>query len=285
MRVCARSERAENCIVWVLALLAGQCVAAPDAGIQWQRDAGGRTASGAGLMAEHWRLQLPLHDVVTREEQLQIRLQLQGNRFRWQGVNAADGDYLWAGVRWSYQQWRSTNSQLRLSLEPGVMAAGVSAGSDSLAVNLGLLWRQFGDADGFWQAGVVVDRRFGDMDPRPALAFAGKFGTHSEWLLGFPETRLETAWAQDWRSWVRIAPDGGVWVESVPGQPGISRVQYSNWVAALGGRLQWRQPLWITFEMGWQRGRWLQATDSTGVVIETRPPASYFWQAGLGWSF
>jgi hypothetical protein len=252
-------------------------------GLLWSRDTAATPASGSGTLFASSRLDLalPLQKLDAREDGISSGFHLSMDRFRWVGTDAASRDYYWIGLPIRYYQWRGQSNQLRLLLEPGLMTDGQALDADNLSANVTVLWRGLPSQSFFWQVGATVDRRMGDFQPRPAAAIAWRGGDNTELLLGFPETRIETGWQQGVRTWLHIRPEGGVWREQIKGQTGKFDVRYRNWRMGLGAGLEWRDNLWLSMEVGQQRLRSIEATDSSAVRTQAHPADNNYWQAGL----
>lgn len=267
-----------------LATVSGAAMAVD--GVYWSRDVpvSVKSGDGTGLAMSALELTLPIQQLDAREDGFSSAFTVNETRFDWQGTTATSSPYYWVGVPLRYYQWRSAQDQLRIHLEPGLMTDGDVTDSKALGANLLLAWRSMPQRDFFWQLGLMVDRRFGDFRPRPNAAIAWHSG-NTELLLGFPETRLEYMIQPGWRGWLRAAPDGGVWREQLSGQAGTYEVNYRSWRLGLGSGMEWRSGWWLELEAGLQRGRQLEATDTTLASLSIQPKPNHYWRAGLAWRF
>ncbi|MCY0965852.1 hypothetical protein [Parathalassolituus penaei] len=267
-----------------LATVSGAAMAVD--GVYWSRDVpvSAKSGDGTALTMSELELTLPIQQLDAREDGFSSAFTINETRFDWQGATATQSPYYWVGVPLRYYQWRSAQDQLRIHLEPGLMTDGEVTDTKALGANLLLAWRSMPQRDFFWQLGLMVDRRFGDFRPRPNAAIAWHSG-NTELLLGFPETRLEYMIQTGWRSWLRAAPDGGVWREQLSGQTGTYEVNYRSWRMGLGSGLEWRSGWWLELEAGLQRARQLEATDATLASVSIEPKPNHYWRAGLAWRF
>ncbi len=252
-------------------------------GFSWSKDVSAMPESGTGTSfgTDQMSLMLPLQENQGREEGLRTSAGLTVTSFEWTGSDAASSQYFWLSMPIQYWQRRMTSGQIRIRFEPGLMTDFDNINTDSLMANLQLYWRQQMSGDWFWQAGLMVDRRFGDVTPRPMAGIAWKAFSSTELLLGLPETRLQTGWNKHFTSYLNIRPDGGVWREAIEGLDGSYDVRYRNWRMGLGADFWWRGNIWINAELGQQRLRKITAHDSTGAKVTANPADNNYWQAGI----
>lgn len=255
-------------------------------GLFWSRDVAvaAQQGDGTALAVSKLELALPWQQLDAREDGFSSGIRVNETRFDWSGTTAADSALYWVGVPLRYYQWRSSTGQLRLQLEPGLMTDGNVTSAEALGTDVLLAWRGLPERGFFWQVGLMVDRRFGDFKPRPQVALAAVAGD-TEWLLGFPETRVEHLLQPGWRGWLHIRPDGGVWREQLQGQTQITEVMYRSWRMGAGTGLEWQPGWWLELEAGLQRGRQLEAVDSTQATLRIQPGNNHFWRAGIALHF
>ncbi len=255
-------------------------------GLHWLNEAGGSPDSGAGTEfgSSTISLTLPIEQGQRGEEQVTTAFHLDRTEFRWEGVTAADKEYYWLSVPIRYEQRRGSGTSFMVRFEPGLMTDLDGVDSDHLAADLELVGR-IHHGMGFWQFGVIVDREFGNFNPRPVLGVALKSAGGTEMLIGFPQTRIQTRWGRDFSTYLHARPGGGVWREKHDALPDDSfDVRYTNWRIGLGAEFRWREHFWLNAELGTLRNRKIEATDSSGgtaVSTSATPGDDTYWMVGV----
>ncbi|KZZ46028.1 MAG: DUF6268 family outer membrane beta-barrel protein [Saccharospirillaceae bacterium] len=240
---------------------------------------------GSKFSSSQMSITLPLEVKRNRQESAASYLHLDQTSFKVGGSDIASNDYYWLSVPVHYRQRRDRDNEFLIQIEPGVMTDLKSLESDSLAANLEIYGRRYRSGGGFWQFGVVIDRAFGDLNPRPALATSFQSSKQTRVLLGFPRTKITTQWGNSLTSFLHIRPAGGVWREEITDQDGAFKVSYRNWRIGMGGEFRWRKQLWLTAEIGQTRLRTIEAADNTGSVKTSRPGDDAYTQFGLSIKF
>lgn len=223
----------------------------------------------------------PLGEKSRSDESIKSAFHIDVTEFRWTGTTGAQSDYYWISMPLEYRQQRGRSAQFIVRAEPGFMTDMNVLSSDSLMVNLDLIGRVNRRSGSFWQLGLTVNREFGDLNPRPVIGMALKPTRDTEMLLGFPKTRIQTAWSSSLSSYLRIAPEGGVWEEEIEGLTGTYRTAYSNWKLGFGVDFHWQEALWLNAEVGQMRHRRIWATDADGADVVATPADDRYWQTGI----
>jgi len=252
--------------------------------LNWTYEVPGTPDLGTGtrFSANTFSFTLPLERAKRGNESLQSDFNLDMTEFRWEGANAAEGEYFWISAPVRYRQKRGNGGEFHLMLEPGLMTDLDAVGADNLNVNLEVSGRTYTGRTTFWQYGIVVNREFGDRNPRPLIALATKITPTTEMLLGFPRTSFQTRWSKTLSSFARIYPDGGFWREEVDGvtPAKTTAVAYTNWRMGVGAEFRWRDGMWLSAEIGQMRNRTIRATDSTGAEVSADPADNGYWRLG-----
>lgn len=267
--------------------------------------AGIESGSGSGFGMRQLSVTGPLVHGRDGNEQWQTAWQFEYTQFDWQGTTAAAGDYVWVSLPIAYQQQRSARHQLRIVIEPGLMSDLSQLDTDHFMVNVQALSRHtLRHVREYWQWGVIVDRRFGDAEIRPSVAYAWPVSRHTQASVGFPFSSLQTQWSESLHTFVRVQPVGGVWQETVtlaaagdageeeggdaevgdaasPGGELSSRLRYRSWQASLGARAAWRDGWWVSAEVGQLRNRRIVATSTDGSRTRATPSNHGYWLLGL----
>lgn len=259
-------------------------------GLKWTNDVYGLVDNGSGTRFASSRISLDMPWLRTRVggEKLETNVYLESTEFRWSGVSAGEGDYIWLSVPVFYRQERAGNHELHLRLEPGLMTDLKAVGTESIGVNAEISGRTYLNRRSFLQYGVVVNRMFGDFKPRPLLAWATKITHSTELLLGFPKTNLQTRWGSGLSTYARFYPDGGLWREKVQLDTGVtatgsdvSEISYRNWRLGTGVEFQWQDNIWFNAEIGQLRNRQIEARDSTATTVKAAPGQNGYWGLGV----
>ncbi|MAD46414.1 MAG: hypothetical protein CMI02_19265 [Oceanospirillaceae bacterium] len=252
-------------------------------GISWSTE--GPSAPDTGDGTEFGRtflsFTMPLGERERGQESIRSAFHVDITEFRWSGTTAAQNDYYWISMPLEYRQQRGRSSEFIVHAEPGFMTDMNVLSSDSLAVNLDLIGRVYRRSGSFWQLGLTVDRTFGDLNPRPIIGVAFKPTRDTEVLLGFPKTRIQTAWNEALSSYLRIAPEGGVWEEEIDGQTGTYRTAYSNWKLGFGVDFHWQRGFWLNAEIGQLRHRRIWSYDADATKRVATPAEDRYWQVGI----
>lgn len=251
-------------------------------GIQWSRDVlvAPESGTGSAFSVNELSLDLPMSDLSGGGETLLIDLRVVATEFRWTGTDAGQNDYYWVALPMDYQQKRGRQDELRLLFEPGLMTDPDGVGTDRLAANLAASWRHYVRPGFFWELGVLVDRRIGDLQPRPLASVAWK-ASDTEVLLGFPDSRIQTRWNSATSTYLHYRPAGGVWRETIKALDQTHDIRYRTWRLGMGAEVRWRSAVWLNAELGTQKLRHVEATDSTGAKVSATPAQSGYWLVGL----
>ncbi|MDF1762222.1 MAG: hypothetical protein P1U57_02335 [Oleibacter sp.] len=271
--------------------------------LTWANDIPSSIDSGDGSLFSS--SQLSFSSRIQSTEYNQQRLKVDGSfqmmQFRWQGVEAAQGEYFWLSMPIAYQQKRSAKQEFHWTLEPGLMTDINTLGFSSLAVNASLFGRSFFSPAQFIQYGVIVNRTFGDFNPRPLLAYGTRLTARSELLIGFPRTSFHTRWSSEFNTYISMYPDGGVWREevnlSVAGDPAATpptldgsaptekSLHYRTYRVGFGGEFNWQANIALSAEIGQLRLRQIDATDTSGSEVKAKLNDSGYWRLGARMSF
>ncbi|MFP6844298.1 MAG: hypothetical protein VB958_03685 [Thalassolituus sp.] len=258
-------------------------------GLYWRNDVNGGVKSGAGtrFSSNELSLTIPLERKRNGSEDVSTALNLDLTEFRWSGTTAAQSEYYWISMPISYRQRRSGGQEFYIRAEPGLMTDLNALEGKNIGVNVELSGRTYVSKSDFWQYGIIVDREFGDFNPRPLVGYATKPTAQTEMLLGFPKTLIQTRWSREVSTYLSIRPAGGVWREEVTLDaaatvtPSVSDVKYTNWRMGVGGEFHWRERFWLNGEIGQLRNRRIRATDNTGVEVVATPGQDAYWQIGI----
>jgi hypothetical protein len=111
------------------------------------------------------------------------------------------------------------------------------------------MWRyQLTDASALTM-GIGVNRLFGDYKPIPLVSYQYNIGKSIQLDLGFPITKAEYRWRDDWSVYASAAPVGGNWRYESEQEEKLN-ISYSSWIAATGVRYQFSRNMWATLEVG-----------------------------------
>lgn len=253
-------------------------------GFIWSSDTYGSLDAGAGsrFSSSQMAVTIPLERQKSGNEAFNSDVHLDITTFRWTGTTAASGEYFWLSAPIYYRQMRTSGTEIHVKFEPGLMTDLDAIGTENLTANIELSGRSYTGRTSFFQYGVVVNREFGDRNPRPLLAYATRLTNATEMWLGFPRTNIQTRWSSDVSTYFRVYPSGGFWREEVDGlvPVKVTDIAYSNWHVGVGSELHWRDNIWFSVEIGQLRNRSVSAIDATGLKVRATPADNGYWQLG-----
>lgn len=118
------------------------------------------------------------------------------------------------------------------------------------------IWRYQSTKKSSWVMGIGVNRLFGVYKPIPLLSYNYKLTKHMQFDLGFPITKAEYRWRDDWSAYTSIAPVGGNWRYESDSSSNSSvekerlNLSYTSWIGALGMRYRVKNNYWASLEVG-----------------------------------
>lgn len=120
------------------------------------------------------------------------------------------------------------------------------------------IWRYKSTENSSWVMGVGVNRLFGSYKPIPLLSYQYHVTERIQLDFGFPVTKAEYRWRNNWSMYSSIAPVGGNWrYENKGANRSVSQedeerlsMSYTSWIAALGLRYRVKDHYWATLEVG-----------------------------------
>lgn len=114
-----------------------------------------------------------------------------------------------------------------------------------------LLWRYRDKSSPHsYTFGVGLNRLFGEYKPVPMVAYSYQPSPYTRYDLGFPVTKVEHRFHQDWTWFSAIAPLGGNWRYEENVTSTRVNLSYKSWIATLGVRRQLKNNIWLTLEWG-----------------------------------
>jgi len=116
------------------------------------------------------------------------------------------------------------------------------------------LWKYEDSPATSWVMGVGANRIFGEYLPIPLLSYQYRLSNHSQVNIGFPVTKYENRFNQDWTAFSAVKPVGGNWRFKTSANNDVN-VSYSSWIASAGVRYQFKPRFWATIEIGKSLGR------------------------------
>lgn len=129
------------------------------------------------------------------------------------------------------------------------------------------IWKYDATDVSSWTMGVGANRLFGEYKPIPLISYQYRPSMQTQIDVGFPITKLEHRFHNDWTGFTAVKPVGGNWrFEALNGER--VNVSYSSWVASAGMRYQFKPKIWASLEIGQGLARKfeIETEDSTGEV-------------------
>jgi len=111
------------------------------------------------------------------------------------------------------------------------------------------VWRYQSTDVSAWTMGIGFNRLFGEYKPIPLISYQYQAAEGLQLDLGFPITKAEYRWQNDWSSYASIAPVGGNWRYETVDHERLN-ISYTSWLAAVGIRYQVKPKMWATLELG-----------------------------------
>ena len=111
------------------------------------------------------------------------------------------------------------------------------------------IWKYDSTEHSGWTMGVGANRLFGEYLPIPLIAYQYRPSTNTQIDVGFPVTKYEHRWANDWTGFAAVKPVGGNWRFKDDENDAVN-VSYTSWVASTGVRYQFKPRMWATLEIG-----------------------------------
>ena len=129
------------------------------------------------------------------------------------------------------------------------------------------IWRYQSSDVSAWAMGIGFNRLFGEYKPIPLISYQYQVVTALQLDLGFPVTKVEYRWQNNWSTYTSVAPVGGNWrYESLEHEK--LNISYTSWGAAAGVRYQFKPKLWMTLELGQSLARKLSLDANNNVDAE-----------------
>ncbi len=126
------------------------------------------------------------------------------------------------------------------------------------------IWRYQSTDVSAWTMGVGFNRLFGEYKPIPLISYQYQAAEGLQLDLGFPITKAEYRWQNDWSSYASVAPIGGNWRYETQEHEKLN-ISYTSWVAAMGLRYQVKPKVWATLELGQSLARTLNLNADNSV--------------------
>ncbi len=112
------------------------------------------------------------------------------------------------------------------------------------------LWDYQASETSNWNIGAGVSRVFGEYVPFPIISYASRVQPNFEFIIGFPETKVEYRYKENWSSFVSLGPNGGVWRYQEDKDSENVNLTYSSWEVFAGVRYQIEPQIWSTLKIG-----------------------------------
>lgn len=129
------------------------------------------------------------------------------------------------------------------------------------------IWRYQSTDVSAWTMGVGFNRLFGEYKPIPLVSYQYNVSDSLQLDLGFPITKAEYRWKNNWSTYTSLAPVGGNWRYETPEHEKLN-ISYTSWIAAAGIRYQFKPKLWATLELGQSLSRKLNLDVDSSLEAE-----------------
>jgi len=129
------------------------------------------------------------------------------------------------------------------------------------------IWRYQSTDVSAWTMGIGFNRLFGEYKPIPLISYQYNVLDGLQLDLGFPITKAEYRWKNDWSTYTSLAPVGGNWRYETPEHEKLN-ISYTSWIAAAGVRYQFKPKMWATLELGQSLSRKLNLDVDSSIEAE-----------------
>ncbi len=148
-----------------------------------------------------------------------------------------------------------------VNVNPSIHSDFKAKDNDAFSL-MGLAIWKYNAGDGHsWTMGAGANRLFGEYQPIPMLAYSYRPHPQTHFVLGFPISKIEHRFNQDWSLFSKLAPEGGNWSYTNP-QDSRVNLSYKSWIGTLGLRKNLKGKFWASLEIGQSFARKLNVDNS-----------------------
>lgn len=251
-------------------------------GALWGRERGGKLQDSQEFGINHYQIMLPIKNSKKNSESVQIFANIDKKDLSW-GAN--ERELYWLSAPIYYRQQRSTDTDLVIYFEPGLMSDLTNLGRNHLFANIQIDGRTWLRGDLNLRYGVIVNRDFGSSNPYPVAQLQWYASNRTTLLLGLPKSSVQSALSKSLTGYLILKPQGGMWQASIKNSKQSNLVHYRNWRVGIGSKLHWRKHFWGQVELGRNVYRKLNAQNDAGAKQTLDIKSSYYWQVGLNLIF
>ena len=149
-----------------------------------------------------------------------------------------------------------------LSVTPSVHSDLEATDGDAFSLMGLLLWKYNAGGPHSWTFGAGANRLFGEYQPVPMFAYSYSTQPDTHYVIGFPASKAEHRFNQDWSLFSKLAPEGGNWRYRSSADNNIN-LSYKSWIATVGVRRNLKGKFWASFEVGQSFARKLELDDDS----------------------
>ncbi len=148
-----------------------------------------------------------------------------------------------------------------VNVNPSIHSDFESKDNDAFSIMGLAIWKYNAGEGHSWTMGAGANRLFGEYQPIPMLAYSYKPSSQTHFVLGFPVSKAEHRFNQDWSLFSKLAPEGGNWSYN-NSQDNNVNLSYKSWIGTLGIRKNLKGKFWASLEIGQSFARKLSVDDS-----------------------
>ena len=147
-----------------------------------------------------------------------------------------------------------------INVTPSIHSDLEATDSETFSLMGLMLWKYNAGGPHSWIFGAGANRLFGEYLPIPMFSYAYSTQADTHYVLGFPASKAEHRFNQDWSLFSKLAPEGGNWRYNDQDDNNVN-LSYKSWVATIGLRKNLTGKFWASFEVGQSFARKLELND------------------------
>lgn len=136
-----------------------------------------------------------------------------------------------------------------IQVTPSLHTDGKTQDEEAFSLMGLAIWKYDATDVSSWTMGVGANRLFGEYQPIPLISYQYRPSMQTQIDVGFPITKIEQRFHNDWTGFASVKPVGGNWRFEGQNDKRVN-VSYSSWVASTGVRYQFKPRMWASLEVG-----------------------------------
>lgn len=191
-----------------------------------------------------------------------LSIERMGFRFNDGGTDASDTELYTLKAPLLFIDKQDDHWTRIVSVTPSVHSDLEATDRETFSLMGLMLWRYNAGGPHSWTFGAGANRLFGEYQPVPMFAYAYSTQADTHYVVGFPASKAEHRFNQQWSLFSKFAPEGGNWRYRSQQDNNVN-LSYKSWVATVGIRRHIKGKFWASFEMGQSFARKLELNDDS----------------------